>query len=186
MASADPVQRVLARLYGKPCWNVRKGYGSFLLLEFGRPRLSVREPVLVPPWKPASVRRIMARRGVSVDGEWTLWIYICRWTLFQKGRESATHASSERKINSAARELNGQALVRASVDPRSGNSVFEFDLGGRLETRRRGPEDEQWSLGVPRGRVLQVRGDGKYSYGPSTTPCGQEAWKTRSGRWALL
>jgi hypothetical protein len=40
------IERVVRRLYGKPCWGVKPGFGSFLTLEFGKPNLEVREPVV--------------------------------------------------------------------------------------------------------------------------------------------
>ena len=34
-------ERVLQRIYGKPCWNVKPGHGSFLTFEFGLTPLEV-------------------------------------------------------------------------------------------------------------------------------------------------
>ena len=35
-------QKVFREIYGKPCWNVKPGYGSFFSREFGKPHLEVR------------------------------------------------------------------------------------------------------------------------------------------------
>jgi hypothetical protein len=35
----NQIERSFARLRTKPCWGVSRGFGSFLTLEFGPPRL---------------------------------------------------------------------------------------------------------------------------------------------------
>jgi hypothetical protein len=44
-------------------------------------------------------------------------------------------------------------------------TVFEFDLGGTLETKPYDRTSEQWLLYEPNGNVLAVRADRQYSYG---------------------
>lgn len=182
----DPVQQVLRKLYGKPCWNVQQGYSSFLTFEFGKPHLVVREPTRVGHVKSPRVRKALSRRQVWVHGEWHLWIYCCHWTIFQDGVWLAKSSSSSSKIESAARELQGQALVRVSVDIERGRSRFEFDSGGLLETRRYNRSSEQWILHDPTKHVLQVRGDGKYSIDHEKTRCNDTEWKPGSVNWKLV
>jgi hypothetical protein len=57
-------------------------------------------------------------------------------------------------------------LKEVEVNPRTGATRFDFDLGGRLEVRRmeRNSEDDLWMLYEPNGYVLCVRGDGRYSH----------------------
>ena len=38
------INDIFQPLYGKPCWQVKQGYGSFLTFEFGEPHLHIREP----------------------------------------------------------------------------------------------------------------------------------------------
>ena len=60
-------------------------------------------------------------------------------------------------------------------------TVFEFDLGGRLETfpysetTEESEPEEQWMLFQPSGMVFTFRSDGKYSHqmGNDRTP---EKW----------
>jgi hypothetical protein len=35
------LQKIFKKLYGKPSWNVHRGYGSFVTFEFGKPKLEV-------------------------------------------------------------------------------------------------------------------------------------------------
>ena len=68
-------------IYGLPCWNVWYGWGSFISMEFGEPRLENREPQCRPNLSPR-LRRHRARRLVTVRGEWRLSIHSCRWYLY--------------------------------------------------------------------------------------------------------
>ena len=79
-------------------------------------------------------------------------------------------------MDRAARFLDGQRLVKAWVVPRGMRSVFEFDLGGRLETKPFDRSSEQWLLFEPRGNVLLVRADKKYWYGPSDRHPSKQRW----------
>jgi frataxin-like iron-binding protein CyaY len=55
-------------------------------------------------------------------------------------------------------------------------SYFEFDLGGRLETKPYDRTSEQWLLYEPNGNVLTVRADKRYSYGPGDRQPSRESW----------
>lgn len=165
-------------LIGLPCWNVKPGHGSFLTLEFGEPSLHIREPV---EWHKGSegIRRFLARRHVTVHGEWHLWIYCCAWEVYTgdelKG-DSDLQGSTKERIQLAATELNGQKLVSISVDPTDGTSVFHFDLGSRLETRPYEPDSEQWILFEPGEYVWNYRSDGFYSHHPGDQPKAETEW----------
>jgi hypothetical protein len=87
----------------------------------------------------------------------------------------ATGASSFRKIQVAMARLEGQKLINVNVDPRTGATRFEFDVGGALEVRRFEPnsEDELWLLYKPNGYVLSVSGNGRYSHVPGSDADGR-------------
>ena len=152
------VERVIRRLYGKPCWGVNPGFGSFLTLEFGKPHLEVREPVVPKKGASAKVWKGLAPRGVHVHGEWHLWVYCCDWEVFS-GHKRIGDRSTKAKIRRAAEFLNGQKLTRFSTSPRKVSCVFEFDLGATLKTRPYDNESEQWLLYEPSHKVLSVRAD---------------------------
>jgi len=168
------IRLALRRLYGLPCWNVERGYGSFLTLEFGRPNLRVREP-RESTSKLKRVRNLAARRLVYVRGDWHLWIYCCDWAVLE-GSRLVGDSDSKRRIDRAARFLNGQKLVSARLIPRGMRSVFEFDLGGRLQTQPFDRSSEQWLLYEPNGNVLNVRADRRYSYGPGDRHPDRQRW----------
>jgi hypothetical protein len=155
---------------------VRKGYASFLTLEFGRPHLHVREPY-VSSSESRRVREGAARRRITVHGDWHLWIYCCDWAVFQGSRLVGDSESSDLKIHRAARCLDGRKLVAAHVFPHGMRSLFEFETGARLETKPYGRTREQWLLYEPGGNVLVVRADRTYSYGKGNRPPDRKQWR---------
>ena len=97
------------------------------------------------------------------------------------GRSLGSHlvaddTSSRRRIDRAARYLNGQKLVHSRVVLRGMRTVFEFDLGGRLETKPYNRTSEQWMLYEPNGNVLTVRADKHYTYGSGKRPPDRSRW----------
>ncbi len=167
------IESVFKPLYGKPCWNVGYGWGSFLTLEFGSPHLIIDEPEEAQPdWSP-SMRKRRARRRIRVRGEWHLWIYCCGWNVYTRDKlvgDSALESSSKRRIARGAKELDGQKLLQVEIDPSRGHSVFTFDLGSRLETMPYNADSDQWLLYEPSGKVFSYRADGMYSHQPGNTP----------------
>jgi len=173
----DPIfERAFGKLYGKPCWGVQNCVGSDIIFEFGKPHLEIREPSTPNPKASRRVRDLLTRRLVVVHGEWHLWIDLCDWEILQKGRRIGT-SRSRSDLQRIVHSLNGQKLVRFSIQSRGQDCVFEFDLGGLLVTNRLGPEDEQWRLFEPTGYVLILRGDNRYSYIRSNAPRDAGPWK---------
>lgn len=174
----NPIRRAFAPVIGLPAWNVRKGYGSFLILEFGQPRLKIREPIIAPTGVSERVRTAMARRIVTPRGDWHLWIYCCHWRVLSKDAQLAWSEASDEKINDAAREIDGQLLTGIETKPAVGTSVFRFDQGTRLETRpyEDDDNDKQWMLYMKSGDVFSYRADGYYSWGPGNRPEDDVSW----------
>jgi hypothetical protein len=176
MTVASIFERAFRSIYGKPCWCVRPGYGSFLTMEFGTSRLKIREPIVASKGSSAKVRKALARRNVVPHGDWHLWIYCCDWQLFSKGKRIA-NSSRRVSMRRAANVLNGQKLIRFSISPRKILCTFEFDLGAILTTRPFDRKSEQWLLYGPRHRVLVLRADGRYKYDSSHAPENIGRWK---------
>ncbi len=175
----NAAEQIFHCLYGQPCWNARSGHGGFMTMEFGKPSLQISEPRLptvpVAPGEAGS----RARRIVTVRGQWHLWIHSCAWQVFT-GQKRVGHSnlrgSSKLPIERAARELDGQELVHVAVGPHGGTTVFEFDLGSRLEARPYNQTSDQWLLFEPSGHVFSLRGDGHYSHSPGDTPPDEELY----------
>jgi len=170
------IEKIFRSLYGKPCWGVSPGFGSFLTLEFGKPHLEVRAPVVANKSASAKVRKGLARRAVHVHGEWHLWIYCCDWQVFC-GSKRIGDSSTKARIRRAAEFLNGQALTGFSISPRKVSCVFEFDLGATLTTRPYNNKGEQRLLYEPSHKVLTVRADGHYKHMRSDVPEDPGEWK---------
>ena len=173
------IERSFAALRGSPCWGVTRGFGSFLTLEFGSPRLVVREPPSPPGEVSPRVRKLLARRLVRARGRWHLWIYCCEWRV-SSGGIVVGDSSSSRRIDRAARELNGQKLLDVIIDRRGARTRFVFDLGAELETKPFDRTSEQWLLYEPGGEVLAWRADRTYQHGPGNRVPRQLQWTSLS------
>jgi len=174
------ISEIFQPIYGKPCWHVKQGYRSFFTFEFGEPHLHIREPRQASVQRTEKVRKIFAQRHVYVRGDWHLWIYLCDWRIFSQGQEMANHASTRRAIKKATTELDGQVLTQVTIR-NSLVSVFDFDLGGRLEIIPNHLEYEKipdlWLLYEPSGDVFTLRADGQYCHMPGDTPPENENWQ---------
>jgi hypothetical protein len=173
----DPIfERAFKKLYGRPCWGVENYVGSDIVFEFGEPHLEIREPTAVSPDASRRVRDLFARRWVTVRGQWHLWIWMCDWEIFHKGRRLGSDQAKS-NLQRIVYSLNGQELIRFSIRSRLNECVFEFDLSGVLVTHPYGLEDDQWILYEPSRFVLTVRGDNRFSYQRSNQPHDAGPWK---------
>lgn len=168
------LQKLLRPVYGQPTWSVRGGHGSFLTFEMGQPHLEIRRAKKAKPGE--RIAQFLLRRGVTVRGQWHLWIYCCDWRVHD-GRRAIGNGGSRKGIDSSARFLNGQALTRVLPLRRDGDCRFEFDYGGVLETRRYDRESEQWMLYFPDGRVLTMRWDSTFSFDSGSKSADQVKWQ---------
>jgi len=175
----DPLQRAFASVIGLPAWFVRKGYGSFLTLEFGTPHLRIREPIVASPGAGARIRAVLQRRKVTPHGDWHLWIYVCHWRVLSNGAQVAWSEASDEEICAAAREIDGQLLTNVEVDPTQGTSAFRFDQGASVQTwpYDDGNGDEQWMLYMKSGDFFTYRGDGCFSLGPGSETLDAKTWQ---------
>jgi hypothetical protein len=176
MPVSQTLERAFRKIYGKSCWGVKQGHGSFLTFEFGKPHLVVREPVIASRSASPRVRKALARRRAFARGQWHLWIYCCRWQVLSRGRIIAHSESSDAKIQRAADLLNGQKLVRFSMS-RKLQCTLQFDLGGVLKTRPFDKDSEQWLLYGPSKNILALRADSRYRYVRSDVPGNEGDWK---------
>jgi hypothetical protein len=142
------LEEIFSPVIGKCAWQIRRGYGSFITMEFGNPHLEVRHPRLVDGLP--RVQKLFQRRIVTVVGDWHLWLQHCNWAI----RTSSSSISSEETdnplvVDECLEELNGQILL--SVEPSAitmASCTMRFDLGGSVEIYPMldEPDEDQWSL----------------------------------------
>ena len=155
------LDKSFAPLLGEPCWGVHYDRQLNLSMNFGEPSLEIREPYETDS-KSGLARRVASRRVVTVRGRWWLWVHCCHWRLTLRDVNQATGSSSLRRIERVIKQLEGQKLTSVAVQPETGASRFEFDLGCVLHCRRlsRDSDADLWLLYKPNGYVLSVAGDG--------------------------
>ena len=174
------INEIFNPIYGKPCWQVKQGYGSFLTFEFGEPHLDIRGPRQASEQATEKVKKIAVRRHMYLHGDWHLWIYLCNWRILLKGQEIANHALNRRIIKNAIMEVDGQVLTQVNVNS-SIEFIFEFDLGGRLEVAPNngyyGKTADLWLLYEPSGNVFTLRTDGQYCHKPGDHPPDEKNWE---------
>ena len=173
---ADPIGGVFAPVIGRPCWNVRPGAGTAFMMEFGEPRLDIREPIASTS-ESDKVRTLLARRRIDIVGDWSLVIEFCRWQVYKNDVLVASSGADPVEIGVVVEALGGQRLLAASADGSAGTSHFEFDLGGVIETSRFDDDTAgDWFVLTPEQMCLTYRGDGTYSWGPSTRTDAEQVW----------
>lgn len=176
---SDAISRAFAPLIGLPAWQVRRGHGSFLTLEFGAPHLRNQDSIAPTLTVNGKVAALLRRRKITPRGEWHLWIYCCHWRVIVGGNETANSEAADADIAAAAKEIDWQILTSAAADPACGTSVFEFDHGAvTLQTRPYGTGgDTQWMLYMQSGDVFSYREDGSYSLGPASQAPEEQVWE---------
>ena len=136
------IDSVFQPVIGKMCWAVETGVGSSLTFEFGEPHWKVIREPYVSKSKKTRIIRHSQRRIVYVYGDWHLWIWSCDWRYFHNNTFIGDSDANKRELKQIALDLEGQALISVKLIG-VGITVFEFDLGGRLETNRYEEENEE-------------------------------------------
>jgi hypothetical protein len=133
MTSTQQVQDLFKPLLGQFAWNVDGGVGSMLTLEFGAPHIIVREPKVPSAKRSERVRRLFARRHVTVRGDWHLWIQYCEWKITVSDGSCDSENFDWRQPDECLKDLDGQRLIGVGSGSFPDSWRFEFDLGGALE-----------------------------------------------------
>ena len=164
----NPTRRYFDRIARQPCWHATAEYGTWLSLNFGQPKLVIREG------NPSSKSELMRRRKVTVQGDGLLWVEMGAWEL-REGRRRLFHSEQSRSfLRRAAARLDGQILVRLEVQTSPLRSTFSFDHGSVLsvwahETNE--DDDPLWHIYGGRGCLsLLAGGKVEYGHGNSQSP----------------
>jgi hypothetical protein len=80
------LDEMLGLLVGQFVWAVKRGHGTFLTMEFGKPHLVVREPSASTSQNP-QVSKLLARRMVGVIGDMSLWVRDAQWAILTKAQQ---------------------------------------------------------------------------------------------------
>src|SRR5215472_12467076 len=75
------IKKFFGPFVGRSVWQVRRGHGSFLTMEFGTLHLSVREPRDTNPDHSEKVKRNLRRRHVVLTGDWHFWVQYGAWKI---------------------------------------------------------------------------------------------------------
>lgn len=120
-------------LIGLVAWQVKRGVGTFFTMEFGSPRLEVREPKnqFTGPVS-ESVKRIFQRRKISVLGEWHFWLQYCDWEIRTESSFVASDEEDNAKLDTVLGEVDGQILMAVNEESTNSTCTFTFDLGAKL------------------------------------------------------
>lgn len=122
------------QVLGHYCWGFH--YDPILNLSFqiGYPMLSIREPRKTSSKNP-DIIWLYSVRQVEPCGNWQFYTRTAYWKITQDNI-STTRSSSKKQIMIALATLSGQRLGKFQVEATTGETRFEFDLGGILEIRR--------------------------------------------------
>ena len=123
------IEQSFSPVFGLPCWGAVYDCQTNLAMNFGAPRLKIREPYETQS-QSKTIKRMAAGRRVTVRGQWWLWIFCAYWKIYNGEQVVARYCSSFRKGERAVHYLEGQKLIALKVNARTAATRFEFDLGG--------------------------------------------------------
>jgi len=141
------VKALFEPLMRRVVWQMRRGHGSFLTMEFGTPHLVVREPIVPSLDHSDRVTRILRRRRVDVTGDWHFWVEYGDWRISTADGVLTSDDPPGSSSDECLRDLEGQRLVSVVPGSHAQSCGFEFDLGGSLDIWPSNEiPDDQWSL----------------------------------------
>lgn len=146
-------------MIGMYVWGFRWVLGSHLFLEFGNPRLDIREPrdEIRTIGASQAVRWNLLKRRVMPIGQYQLLILSCQWTLDIDDARKANSGEDPGFWPKVFFFLEGQKLSRMEIDRKNRSCTLEFDLGAVLHMSpcpSMEPSDDQWSLKTGNGNYI--------------------------------
>lgn len=170
----EQIRKVFSPFIGQSVWQVRRGHGSFLTMEFGMPHLSIREPIIPSPNRSEKVSRILQRRHVTVIGDWHFWVQYGDWKLLTADGALKSDDPPGSALDECLGDLEGQRLLSVDVDKASNSWTLAFDLGASLKIWPSAEiPDDLWSLYAWNGDIISCENDGKLVIEKRSAPAGQ-------------
>ena len=72
---ANDLIGIFTPIIGQIAWQIRRGYGSCLMMEFGKPHIEIRNPIVSKSLSSyVRVRQNAAKRRATLRGQWGLYI----------------------------------------------------------------------------------------------------------------
>lgn len=124
---------VLHNLIGLNSWGWQVVHGSIMTIEFGLPKLDIRQPIQSKSID-LKIIRAMARRKITPVGQWHLSFESTDWNIFSKFSQTSGESYDHSSCYEVIRDLDGQILTK--IDITNAALIFEFDLGGILSVKR--------------------------------------------------
>jgi hypothetical protein len=158
----ETIKRFFIRFIGEIVWQVHRGHGSFLTMEFGLSHLSVREPVAVSSGTSPRVMHNLKRRSVVIVGDWHFWVQYGDWKLATAWGTLTNYDPPGTPLDECLRDLDGQRLASVGSGSMVGSCEFGFDLGATLQIWPSTEiPDDQWSVYGWNGDIVTCRHDGE-------------------------
>lgn len=116
----EQIKKFFTSFIGQTVWQVRRGHGSFLTMEFGAPHLSVREPIVPNPDTCGRVRRNLQRRHVDITGDWHFWVQYGEWRLSTDDGALTSDDFPGTPFDECLRDLEDSGSLPSSPAPANG------------------------------------------------------------------
>lgn len=157
---------VFSPLIGNLVWNVHRGEGRYLTMEFGNPHLRVVEPRGHTSATSKRLQRWSRMRGVYVYGDWALFIQ-GDWKIAVE--DDWLHSDDDVVPYSlkedCLKNLSGQRLMSVEAAEDGRYLSLAFDLTGKLEIWPPARDDDnQWSLHSWDGGTVGLDHGGKLTF----------------------
>ena len=127
---------VFPQICGRVAWQAKRGFGTFITMEFGLPSLSVREARSIQELdrrRKTRSARVLSRRKVTVSGGWHLWVQYASWKIVRKGSVIASSRMGEAQMDKGIALLDSQKLLAARFDGDRNCLSLRFEHGEELQ-----------------------------------------------------
>ncbi|MCC6574002.1 MAG: hypothetical protein IT462_09435 [Planctomycetes bacterium] len=164
MNAEQVLKKYFGKLRGLPCWGTSMGgWGSWIRLHFGKPRLEIRGPF------PEAKSKRLQRRHVHIDSDTSIWIDMCDWELFDDGKRVCHSESPKWFAHRKEHVLNGQCLVHVGIQIKPLAFGLHFEYGTLLVLHRYPRARPDWELfHLYQGKnLLDLRSNGVLRHGPT-------------------
>ena len=159
------LKELLQQVVGELVWAAKRGHGTFITMEFGSPHMVVREPIKSTSTMPRVVRHL-ARRHVSILGEFSLFVQDSRWSISTRDQTVGLD-TSETAVREMLLDLDGQRV--SAVSFAEADTTLEFDLGTTVRLGKSifptEPKSILWSFGRFGTPGLSLLNDGSMRRG---------------------